>query len=163
RDVRVRIAFDAVKSPGFLGNRPTQRRRSPGDRVLIESVADGPASCFLERLGWIEIGHPLAEIDRGMAIGQARHLADDRFGEIVNAIGEHGPLLWTTNLPLATRSFLAKIISRSIFTMSPSARKGPTMRVPMTLAVLLGLSLAGSSLPADNPPGKGTRLFARGN
>ena len=45
----------------------------------------------LTACGGLEVGHPLAEVDRPVPGGQPRHLADDRLGKVPDAVGQlHG-------------------------------------------------------------------------
>ena len=67
------------------------RRRlgAPGDGVLIDVVRDGLAGGFFDFFGGGEIGKTLGKIYGVVLHGEARHFADDGFGELFGLGGEH--------------------------------------------------------------------------
>ena len=58
-----------------------ERRRPPGDGVLVDVVLDGRDGRGLELRRAGEIGEALGEVDGRVAQGQTRHVADDGLGE----------------------------------------------------------------------------------
>ena len=81
RDLALGIHRHAVEPLEFLRDGLAQRPRPPRDGVLVDVRGDGAAGRFLHLLGSREIGKALGEVDRAVQMGQARHLADHRFGE----------------------------------------------------------------------------------
>ena len=57
-----------LNAAGFGGDGLPQDRHAPGDGVLIEAVANRLAGRLLDDLRRVEVGHPLAEIDRAMLL-----------------------------------------------------------------------------------------------
>ena len=72
----------------FFDDGVAQRFRAPGDGVLIDVVGDGLSRGFLHFHGGGKIGKTLREIDGVVLHGQARHFADDGFGELLGLGGQ---------------------------------------------------------------------------
>ena len=93
RDFALGIDRDALPQLHLPGDGIAQVLRSPGDGVLIDVGGNG----FLRRafdLGRSrEIGKALRQVDGAVQHGLARHLADDRFGEVRNPAAEKRLLL----------------------------------------------------------------------
>ena len=88
-DLAVRIDGHVVPSPVLLGDAEPERRRAPRDRVLVDVPVNRGACGFLHRLGHREVGEALSEVDRAVLLSDARHLADDGFGEAGGSDGRH--------------------------------------------------------------------------
>ena len=109
-DVQVGIDLHAVAPPVFLGDGAAQARRPPGDRVLVKIAVDGPMRRIDERLGRSEVRHPLGEVHPAVLAHHPRHLADDRLGEALDALGDRHRL----------RSQRPPAMAGTIATSSPS-------------------------------------------
>ena len=81
RHVAVRIDLHVVPAPVLLGDRLAKHRRAPRDRVLVDVAVDRRARRLLHRSGIGKSGKSLREIHGLVHGGDARHLADDGFGE----------------------------------------------------------------------------------
>ena len=86
-EVLIWIHRGAGEMGDLSGEGLAEARRAPGDGVLMERAAGGAFQCGEEFLRRIEVGKALGKIDRAMLIGEARHGANDGFGEGVEAAG----------------------------------------------------------------------------
>src|SRR5713101_1763358 len=86
--VAVGIDLHPVELAVFLGDPLPQARRPPRDRVLVEVAVDRLVGRRdqLRRRG--EVGHALGQVHAADLIDDARHLADDRLGECLDAPGD---------------------------------------------------------------------------
>src|SRR5438034_499709 len=90
-DLALRVVADALGSGKFFNDGIPQRFCAPGDGVLIDVLGDGLPRGFLDFFGRRKIGEALREIHRVMLHRQARHFADDGFGELLGFGREHAP------------------------------------------------------------------------
>src|SRR5262249_26324485 len=85
--VPVGLDLHPVELAVLLGDRPSEARGAPGDRVLVEVAVDRPVS-RLDQLGRRrEVRHALRQVHAAELVDDAGHLADDRFGEPLDALG----------------------------------------------------------------------------
>ena len=81
RDFAVGVEFHAIGPPVFGCDGIAKRLGAPGDGVLIDVGVDGFGRGALQNRGRGKIGEALRQIDGPVAYREARHLADDGFGE----------------------------------------------------------------------------------
>jgi len=88
RHVAVGLDLHTVELAVLLGDRLSEARRAPGDRVLVEVAVDRAVS-RRDQLGRRrEVRHALRQVHAAEMVDDAGHLADDRFGEALDAPGE---------------------------------------------------------------------------
>ena len=81
-DLTFGIERDTVVALYFVDDGITELFRAPRDGVLVVVVVDSTMGGILECLRCRKIGESLREIDGLVLIGNARHLTNDRFGEL---------------------------------------------------------------------------------
>ncbi len=85
---RFGIGRRALGALEFFGDGVAKRFRAPGDGVLIDVGGDGFLGGALDFGGRGKIREALGEIDGAVADGQARHFANDGFGEALGLGGK---------------------------------------------------------------------------
>ncbi len=88
-DFALGIVGNVLGAGEFFDDGVAERLGAPSDGVLIDVVGDGLAGGFLHFLGGGKIGKTLRKIHGVVLHGQARHFADDGFGELFGLGGEH--------------------------------------------------------------------------
>jgi len=88
-DFALGIDGDALSAREFFDDGVAQGFRAPGDGVLIDVVGDGLARGFLDFFGRGKIGKSLGKINGVVLQRQARHFANDGFGELLGLGGKH--------------------------------------------------------------------------
>ena len=85
-DVPVGLDVHAVELPVLLRDGPPERRRAPGDRVLVEVAVDGAVGRLdqLPRRG--KVRHALGQVDAVVLVVDPGHLPDHRLGEALDAL-----------------------------------------------------------------------------
>ena len=117
-----------ARQPYLLGDRLAQRRRAPGDGVLVHVGLDGRAGGVLERLGRREVGEPLGQVDAVGGHAKPRHEPNDRLLELLGLAairGCTGPPLVMESRPSPTRLASAHIGSISTFARPSIPRHAP--------------------------------------
>src|SRR5207237_10899720 len=90
-DVRARDVLCAAEPAGLGRDGLAEPRGPPRHGVLVDTVGDGATRLLLGLLRCVEVGEALSQVDRAVFVGEARHLADDGFGEVTDAGGAARP------------------------------------------------------------------------
>ena len=85
-DFALRVDFHAEIPRRFFDDGVAEILRAPGDRILIHVGHDGVAGGELDLFRRGEIGKALRQVDRAIEMRLPRHLADDRFGELLGFV-----------------------------------------------------------------------------
>jgi len=77
RDLALGVGCPAVETCGLAGDLLAQGREADARRVLVAACGHCPAHRLAQRFGRIEVGEPLAEIERPVLLRQPAHHAED--------------------------------------------------------------------------------------
>ena len=129
RDLALGVDFEAVVPPDFLRDGVAETRIAPGDGVLVDVGRDRFDGGAFDEIGRGEIGEALGQVDRTVFEGEARHLADHRFGEDLGARGDEGawghardPSRWSST----AHAGRATTLTKRVLVRARSGSRGPS-------------------------------------